>query len=119
VASRCLSAEKVFSLAPEESSDTEHLSPALIVRSSVSLGHVRKGAEIMRDTKTTGIVETVAGGALALWVYVRFTNVAGQLHTWSAPFDDYELNTLLVGALAFLLLVAGVVRLTKPKKTVS
>ena len=65
------------------------------------------------DRKTLGIVETVVGAALAIWTYTRFTNLMGQMHSWSPPFDSYEVTTLVVGGLGALFVIAGLVNLTR------
>ncbi len=68
----------------------------------------------MKASKTTGVVCTVLGGALGLWVVTRLSNAAGQMHDWAPPFAEYEWVTLAVAAVAVGLLIVGLVRLTAP-----
>lgn len=63
--------------------------------------------------KTLGIILTVLGGAIGVWVFIRFTNFLGQMHTWSPPFDNYEKSTLAGAVIAAVLLIVGLVKLTK------
>lgn len=49
------------------------------------------------DTKKSGIILTVIGGAIAIWVFTRITSVYGKLHSWEPPFTEYE-TTTIVGA---------------------
>ena len=67
-----------------------------------------------RTGRTLGIVCTVLGGALMLWVITRFFSVFGQQQTWAPPFASYEWTTLAGAALAAGLLIVGLVRLTRP-----
>ena len=73
-----------------------------------------KGNE-MKSAKTIGVVCTVLGGALGLWVITRLSNVAGQMQTWAPPFARYEVVTLTVASAAVLLLIVGLIRLTAPR----
>jgi hypothetical protein len=50
------------------------------------------------SSKTTGVVCTVLGGALTLWVVARLSSAAGWQQTWAPPFARYEWVTLVVGA---------------------
>lgn len=70
----------------------------------------------MRSPKTVGIVCTVLGGALGLWVITRLSSVFGQQQTWAPPFEAYEWTTLLGAILAAGLLIVGLVRLTRPEE---
>lgn len=65
------------------------------------------------DTKTQGIISTVVGGAIALWVYTRFTSLMGQMHTWQPPLEDYEIYTFIGAAAAVILIIVGLIRITK------
>lgn|GEM_PF-2633376 len=60
------------------------------------------------NDKNLGIGLIVVGGAGLFWVYIRATNLAGQLHSWSPPFDSYEVTTIIGGLLAVLCLTVGV-----------
>jgi hypothetical protein len=54
---------------------------------------------------TAGIVCTVLGGMLSLWVIARLSSAAGWQQTWAPPFAPYEWVTLggAVGAAALLI----------------
>jgi hypothetical protein len=55
---------------------------------------------------TIGIIACVIGGVLGVWVITRFTSFAGQLHSWSPPFSEYEVVTLVgLGAVAIFVIV--------------
>ncbi len=69
----------------------------------------------MKAGRTTGVVCTVLGGALGLWVVTRLSNAAGQMHDWAPPFAEYEWVTLAGAAVAVGLLIVGLVRLTAPR----
>ena len=68
------------------------------------------------SNKTVGVVCTVLGGALGLWVVTRLASVYGQQQTWAPPFARYEWVTLLGAVAAALLLIVGLVRWTRPDK---
>ncbi len=68
-----------------------------------------------KTRKTAGIICTVLGGALGLWVITRLSSVFGQQQTWAPPFETYEVNTLFVAAVAAVLLIVGLARLTAPQ----
>ena len=70
----------------------------------------------MNTSKTTGVVCTVLGGALGLWVIARLANFVGMQQTWAPPFARYEWVTLLGAAAAALLLIVGLVRWTRPQE---
>ncbi len=53
----------------------------------------------MKASRITGVICTVLGGALGLWVITRLSSVAGRSYSWSPPFADYEAATLAVGYL--------------------
>jgi hypothetical protein len=65
------------------------------------------------DGKTVGVVLTVIGAAIAMWVLARFGSVTGQLHTWGPPFTAYERMTLIGAGLAGCFLFEGINRLMK------
>lgn len=68
----------------------------------------------MKTGKTIGVVCTVLGGALGLCVIARLSSALGQQQTWAPPFEAYETATLAVAAVAVLLLIVGLIRLTEP-----
>ena len=70
--------------------------------------------DAMKSSKTAGVVCTVLGGTVSLWVITRFASVFGQHHTWAPPFARYEWVTLAGAGVAALLLIVGLVRLTAP-----
>ncbi len=55
----------------------------------------------------------IAGGTLGLWVFLGLTSFAGRSHTWSPPFSEYEITTLIASGIAILLVVAGIIALEK------
>ena len=69
----------------------------------------------MNTSKTTGVVCTVLGGTLGLWVIARLGSAAGMQQTWAPPFAHYEWVTLLGAVAAALLLIVGLVRWTRPR----
>jgi len=62
--------------------------------------------------KNFGITLTVIAVAIGIWVYTRMTSLAGQLHSWSPPFTEYEVYTFIGGGIAVLLLIVGIQKLT-------
>ena len=66
------------------------------------------------SSKTVGVVCTVLGGALGLWVIARLGSSVGMQQTWAPPFARYEWVTLGGAAVAVLLLIVGLVRWTRP-----
>lgn len=72
----------------------------------------------VRLSRILGIVCTVLGGALVLWVTARLSSALGQQQTWAPPFESYEWTTLAGAALAAGLLIVGLVRLTQPRERV-
>lgn len=68
----------------------------------------------MKTGKTIGVVCTVLGGAVGLWVIARLSSVLGQQQTWAPPFEAYETATLAGAGVAVLLLIAGLTRWTAP-----
>lgn len=69
----------------------------------------------MRITKTTGIICTVLGGMLSLWVIARLSSAAGWQQTWAPPLVEYEWITLLGALVAAGLLIFGLIGMTKPR----
>ncbi len=69
----------------------------------------------MEQAKTIGIIALVIGGAIGIWVFTRITNFAGQMHSWQPPFTDteYEMITLGGAAIALVLIIVGLINLTK------
>ena len=68
------------------------------------------------SNKTVGVVCTVLGGTLGLWVIARLANFVGMQQTWAPPFARYEWVTLLGAVAAALLLIVGLVRWTRPQE---
>jgi len=67
----------------------------------------------MEQAKTMGIILTVIGGAIGLWVFTRVTSMAGKFHSWQPPFTEYETTTLVGGGIALILIIIGLINLTK------
>jgi len=65
--------------------------------------------------KSSGIICTVLGGMLSLWVIARLSSTLGRQQTWAPPFAQYEWVTLVgvVGAVG--LLIVGLIRWTSPE----
>jgi hypothetical protein len=85
-------------------------------RPSYSVGADRNEGKRMNTSKATGVVCTVLGGTLGLWVIARLANFVGMQQTWAPPFARYEWVTLLGAAAAALLLIVGLVRWTRPQE---
>ena len=66
--------------------------------------------------RTLGVILTVLGGAIVLWVFARLTTLAGKLQSWQPPFSEYEIVTLLGAFIAIVLLIVGIVHLMKEKQ---
>ena len=66
------------------------------------------------SSKTTGIICTVSGGMLSLWVIARLSSAAGWKQTWGPPFAPYEWVTLVGAVGAAGLLIVGLMRWTSP-----
>ncbi|HIE26868.1 TPA: SHOCT domain-containing protein [Candidatus Poribacteria bacterium] len=60
---------------------------------------------------TIGIIVCVIGGVLGVWVITRFTSFAGQLHSWSPPFSEYEVVTLVGLGAAAIFVIVGLILL--------
>jgi len=59
------------------------------------------------STSATGIVCTVLGGMLSLWVIARLSSTLGRQQTWAPPFAPYEWVTLVGAVGAAALLIVG------------
>jgi len=66
-----------------------------------------------QQPKTLGIVLTIIGGAVGIWVFARFTSFAGKFHTWEPPFTEYEITTWIGATIALGLIILGLINLTK------
>jgi len=64
------------------------------------------------STSATGIVCTVLGGMLSLWVVARLSSTLGRQQTWAPPFASYEWVTLVGAVGATGLLIVGLLRWT-------
>lgn len=63
--------------------------------------------------KTLGIILTVIGAVCDIWSYTRITSITGQMHTWSPPFESYEIITIICGIFGVILIIAGIIFLSK------
>jgi len=63
--------------------------------------------------KTLGIILSVLGVAGAIFAYTRVTSLYGQMHSWSPPSDSFEVSTIIIGVVALILLIAGIVLSSK------
>jgi len=61
------------------------------------------------DKKTLGIILSVLGVVGGIIAYTRVTSLYGQMHTWSPPFDSFEIITIIIGAVSLLLLIIGII----------
>ena len=64
----------------------------------------------MRSSKAAGIVCTVLGGMVSLWVIARLSSAVGWQQTWAPPFAQYEWVTLGGAVGAAGLLVGGMLQ---------
>ncbi len=69
----------------------------------------------MKPGKTTGIICTVLGGAFGLWAVARLSSIIGLQQNWAPPLTEYEVVTLIGAGVAALLLIVGLIRLTRPR----
>ncbi len=76
-------------------------------------------AKSSEAARTRGIVLTVLGGLLGIWAFTRVTSVAGRFFTWSPPFSQYETMTLVGALVAAILLISGLIHLTKVNRSTS
>ena len=56
---------------------------------------------------TAGVICTVLGGMLSLWVIARLSSTLGRQQTWAPPFAPYEWVTLVGAVGAAALLIVG------------
>ena len=61
---------------------------------------------------TAGVICTVLGGMLSLWVVARLSSTLGRQQTWAPPFAPYEWVTLGGAVGAAGLLIVGLLRWT-------
>ena len=61
---------------------------------------------------TAGVICTVLGGMLSLWVVARLSSTLGRQQTWAPPFAPYEWVTLIGAVGAAGLLIVGLLRWT-------
>jgi hypothetical protein len=71
----------------------------------------KKGIQV--NYKPLGIIFTVIGGVVLIWVITRFTSFAGQLHSWSPPFAEYEIITLVGAGISVFLIIFGLICISK------
>jgi Mg2+ and Co2+ transporter CorA len=65
------------------------------------------------NKKTLGIILSVVGVAGAIFAYTRVTGFYGQMHSWSPPFESFEISTIIIGVVALVLLIVGIVLWSK------
>lgn len=65
------------------------------------------------ESKTLGIIFTILGGTAGLWAFIRSTSFAGQIHSWQPPFTSYEVTTIIGAGIAVVLLIVGIINLTR------
>jgi uncharacterized membrane protein len=68
------------------------------------------------DKRTLGIILSVVGVVGVIFAYTRITSLYGQMHTWSPPFDSYEITTIIIGVVALISLIVGIVFWSKKPK---
>lgn len=68
----------------------------------------------LTSSRTAGIVCTVLGGMLSLWVIARMSSAEGWQQTWAPPLVEYEWITLLGALVAAGLLIFGLLGVTQP-----
>ncbi|WP_438483171.1 hypothetical protein [Oleiharenicola lentus] len=73
----------------------------------------------MNAKQQTGVVLLVAAVIAGVWSYNRYSGLMGQLHSWSPPFDQFEVYTIVGALVGALCLVAGLrmVSAKKPEKS--
>jgi hypothetical protein len=69
-------------------------------------------------SKNLGIVLTVTGLGVGIWALTRVTSTAGQFFTWSPPFSEYEIATLVGAGISAVLLIVGLISLTSRRSNV-
>lgn len=70
----------------------------------------------MNSKQQVGVVLLVAAGVAGFWSYNRYSSLVGQMHSWSPPFNQFEVYTIVGGLLGVLFLVAGL-RMVNAKKS--
>ncbi|MHA2642998.1 MAG: hypothetical protein V2G41_10165 [bacterium JZ-2024 1] len=60
--------------------------------------------------KRSGIFLTMLGAVAGVWVFAHVTSFTGQLHTWP-PY--YETTALTERGVTVILLITGLIKLTK------
>lgn len=70
----------------------------------------------MSAKKIFGIIFSVLSLGLIIWTVTRITSFAGQLHSWSPPFEKYEIATIVVGVIGLILLILGLIFLFSKDK---
>jgi len=70
----------------------------------------------MSAKKIFGIIFSVLSLGLIIWTVTRMTSIAGQLHSWSPPFEKYETVTIIVGVVGLILLIIGLIFLFSKDK---
>ena len=88
--------------------------PGVILASIFRTPSPMPAADRQMPGRTTGIICTVLGGMLSLWVVARLSSVAGWQQTWAPPFVEYEWVTLVGAFVATGLLIIGLVQVTQP-----
>ena len=68
----------------------------------------------LQSRQATGIICTVLGGMLSLWVVARLSSTLGRQQTWAPPFAPYEWVTLVGAVGAAALLIVGLIQWTSP-----
>ena len=66
---------------------------------------------VSNQNRIIGVILCVLGVAAGIWVIVRFTSLVGKLHTWSPPFDEYEIITFVGLGISVVLLILGIIML--------
>ena len=63
--------------------------------------------------KIVAVTCIVLGGALGLWVIARLSSIMGRQQTWAPPFTQYEWITLGGIVAVAVLLITGLIYLTR------
>lgn len=61
----------------------------------------------MNPKKQIGLVAFVIAAIASVWSFARFTSLEGKLCSWSTPFCEYEVNTLIGVGIAGVLVLVG------------
>jgi len=70
----------------------------------------------MSTKKIFGIIFSVLSLGLIIWTVTRITSFAGQLYSWSPPFEKYEIVTIIVGVVGLILLILGLIFIFSKEK---